>query len=162
MGEAPAWVILQRIAAALGAITVAGGYFTDAGNHVDLERDPLSAGNVFPRIALAEDTSEVTSSTLTTNGVSVMTPMKVIAEGYIALTTESAEQLAQRVKFDMTRALAQIRSSNFEGIEGATVSRFEIIGDRPTLRRPDGINFIVVQVRATVTFTAYFPPVTGQ
>jgi hypothetical protein len=159
--EAPSYVILQRIASVLATITTAGGYFNEVGaDRIDLEKDPLDPSSGFPRIALAEDTSAVTSSALSADGLAVTTPLFAVAEGYVELG-DNQEQQAHRLKWDMTRALAQIRRETFAAIEGASVSKFEIVGDRPTLRRPDGINFIVVQVRATVTVTTYFPPATG-
>jgi hypothetical protein len=149
--------VLQRLATALAAISVANGYFTNAGASVDLEGDPLSPGNAFPRIAVAEETSEVTNSTLQSTGLAINTPLKIVVEGYVALGDE-AERMAHRLKWDIACALASVTVATFDEIDGGRVAKFEIVGDRPTLRRPDGVAFIVVQVRATVTLTTYFPP----
>lgn len=161
MNEAPGWVILQRIAAKLAAIAVAGGYFTDAGVRVDLERINLTEADTFPRIALAEDSSTVNAQTYSSTGVALMMPMVVLIEGYLAADDDDAERQAHRLKYDISHALTCVRASDFAGIEGAIVSKFEATGDRPTLRRPDGLSFVVVQVRATVTFSTFFPPVPG-
>jgi hypothetical protein len=150
--------VLQRIAAGLAVISTAAGYFTNAGAAIDLEGDPLSPGNVFPRIALAEDTSEVTNSTLQTSGLAISTPLKIVVEGYVPVGADNAEQLAHRLKWDLTCALARLTTASFDGIDGARVAKFEITGDRPTLRKPDGVAFVVVQVRATATLATYFPP----
>jgi len=157
MDEAPSWVVLQRIALKLGLILIANGYFTDAGAHIDLERPVPEENETFPRIALAEESSAVTNSALTSDGLAVTTSMQVVAEGYALIDGDDAEQVGHRMKLDITNAFGRIRAKDFEGIEGAQISKFEVSGDRPTFRQPDGLPFIVVQVRATVTMTTYIP-----
>jgi hypothetical protein len=157
MSDAPGWSILQIVATRLAAISVANGYYTEAGATVDTERVALDEADTFPRIALAEETM----STLAQTTAAINSAMVLCAEGYIPVGVDDAEYQAHRLKADITRALGRIKSSDFEGIENVRVTLFEVKGDRPTLRSPEGVAFIVVQVRATVTFAEYIPPASG-
>ena len=155
--EAPAAVILDRIAAKLAAITVAGGWLTDAGAHVDLDRIDYNEGDwPMPRICLVEDSRTVTAQ----SGGALNNTMDVVAEGYVRIESAQPERLALRLKHDLAHGLAGVRASDLQGIAGAAVTKVDVVGDFPTLRPSEPSLYVIVQARITVTFVTY-PPAQG-
>ena len=158
LSDAPAAVILDRIAAKLAAIRVADGWFTDAGAHVDLERiDYNEEGDwPMPRICLVEDSRTVTAQ----SGGALNNSMDIVAEGYVRINSARPERLALRLKHDLTHGLASVRASDLQDIAGAAVTKVEVAGDFPTLRPSEPSLYVIAQARITVTFVTY-PPAQG-
>lgn len=153
--EAPSWLILQVIASKLALIRTPG-FFTDAGENVDLDRPENIEDAAFPRIALGEATLSFTGQTLTQAGMSTNWSMTATCEGYVNDDGEHAERDAARLKFDVIRALGLVRTNDFDSLDGVRVTTYTLSGDAPTLRQPDGMNKITMQASVTVTFVV--PP----
>lgn len=156
--EAISWLILGVSKARMQTVLAASGYWSDAGLRVDDERPSNDDDLVYPRIAVGIETMTPVSS----NPDAIIRDMVILAEGYVQIDGDNAERDAARMQADLVRAWMRTRPNDFESIATASgrVVTFEVKGEQATLRSPD-LGFIVVQVRATVRFTEYIPPVTG-
>ncbi len=158
MAEAPAVVIIDRIAACVAGATIANGYLTDVGLRVDRQAiDYMDRDFEFPRVCVLEEGSRITSQ----SGPSLSNTMDVVAEGYVLAGAEDSEQAAQRVKYDLAHALSRLRSSDMQDIGRAAVKTIEVGGELRTVRPAEASQYIVVQAVITVTYVSYPPPAPG-
>lgn len=156
MSNAPNWILLNIVAAQLAVISIDGGYTSDAGSRVDLERLANTEDAEFPRIAIGEDSLTPVAQ----NATAISREMVVVAEGYVKADEDNAERDAANMKWDLGRAFARLKPDMFKGNPNFNVTRIEVKGDQPTLRAVAEA-FIAVQVRLTVAYTEYIPAATA-
>ncbi|MEO7362123.1 MAG: hypothetical protein ABI120_17470 [Gemmatimonadaceae bacterium] len=151
VGPPPSWQIMEKLRVALELISPANGFYTAPS--ITTELPALNDRDAYPVVLLTEESSPVESHTISAVKVS----HRVVAEGYIPANYKNAMFIAAQLKWDLTQAFMRVKSSTLNPLESGTVATFEITGDRPTLRRPDGMNYIIVQVRAVVTYSEFVP-----
>lgn len=163
MSEPITWQTLEIIQARMASITIANGFYTDAGNEIDLEdgeiREPVddvdTPSPVFPRLAIFEESFAPTGSR---PGAGIGTQTVVIA-GIVDAAANAAEITAHRLRHDIVAAALTLRQQDFAEIRPGGVSTVTLTGERDILRQSDGMNVLVVQVRVVLTCIEQSKPV---
>lgn len=145
MADPITWQILTTIGNKLADITPANGYHTDAGSRIQYEHEEFGADDTYPQIVVTLEEPAIDEAK--SNGY--RSTLTIVAEAYIHITLADAQLKAHQVMEDITRAWARLKRSDLSGIE---IRQFELAGERRILQRPEGLDFIVVQVRSEVTY----------
>lgn len=150
MADPITWRILQTLGGRLQRITKAAGYHTDAGNQVQYEHREFSEDDTFPQIVVVLEEAPIDTSVGSSAYGSTLT---VVAEAYVHVSLSDAQYLAHGVMEDISRAWAGMTRDELQD-----VTRFELTGERTILQRPEGLAYVVVQVRAQALYHARVTP----
>lgn len=147
------WQLALCIQAQLETIQVANGYFTDIGSNVIVEdaqtdiTSLLASGTPLPVVVDVNKTVRASSSEKGINPRQRSAEFTV--EAAVVASIANAKQLSHQILADIESALDKQAPFAITGVRMAKGTTSEI------LKRPDGLNAVIVQIKGTAN---YLPP----
>lgn len=140
MTEPISWQALVAVQGFLQRIKSSDGYFTDAGNQVDLEPFQIDGESTASSLRVVEDDTDAFE-----DGRDVRTgEINILIECYIPVTDDNAQLQAHRIRADVVKSIPTRSRDLPPNIHTVSVT------GRRIFQRPNGFPFVVTQVSLRV------------